>query len=122
MSPDIEEYLKEKYPKCFGQLPYFECGDGWKHIIESVAKVIEEEIEKCQDESIASMLSASQVKEKFGTLRFYVWGATDKVLGAILVAEIMSENICEVCGNQGDIRDLPWITTLCEEHFKEKNK
>ena len=122
MSPEVEKELKEKYPKTFSKLPYFECGDGWKFIIKSVAGVIEREIEGCSDEDLAGCFSACQVKEKFGQLRFYVYGYNETIDGAIRVAERMSAHVCETCGNVGQIRDLPCIRTLCDKHFEEELK
>lgn len=62
----------------------------------------------------------SQVKEKFGGLRFYVDGGDDVVYGMISMAESMSYRTCEVCGNPGKANSEGWITTLCETHRNEK--
>lgn len=122
MSPEIELKLKEKYPKTFSKLHYFECGDGWVFIIESIAKVIEQEIEK-DGQGDNSLFCACQVKEKFGGLRFYTYGHNEKIDGAIRVGESMSYHVCEECGDVGQLRkDLPWIRTLCSKHFEELNK
>lgn len=60
---------------------------------------------------------ATQVKEKYGTLRFYIDGGTDEHYGAIQFAEHMSAVTCEVCGNKGKPnRDGGWISTRCEKH------
>jgi hypothetical protein len=65
-----------------------------------------------------------QVKEKFGTLRFYINEGTDDIHRRIAKAENESYIICEVTGQPGKLRnDLPWWRTLCdEEYFKIKNK
>ena len=44
---------------------------------------------------------AVQVKEKFGTLRFYYDGGDDYISGLSAMAESMSGRTCEVCGNMG---------------------
>ncbi len=61
---------------------------------------------------------AVQVKEKFGTLRFYVDGGNERSWTLIELAEGMSERTCEVCGAPGTIRRGGWIRTLCDEHHK----
>lgn len=62
---------------------------------------------------------ASQVKEKFGTLRFYYDGGDDYIRGLASMAEAMSARTCEICGNPGKSRGGGWIRTLCDEHAKE---
>lgn len=62
----------------------------------------------------------SQVKEKFGGLRFYVETSNDAIFNRILLAEEESLRTCEVCGSPGKQRDGGWIRTLCDEHSKER--
>ncbi len=59
---------------------------------------------------------ADQVKEKFGTLRFYYHGGDDKVDGMVRMAESMSAVTCETCGAPGQSRGGGWIQTLCDAH------
>lgn len=59
---------------------------------------------------------ASQVKEKFGTLRFYYYGGDERVEGMERMAESMSSVMCETCGAPGKTRSGGWIQTLCDEH------
>jgi len=63
-----------------------------------------------------------QVKEKYGTLRFYV-DTDEKILDKIEEIEKESEKICEICGKEGLLRtDLGWWLTLCDEDYKERKK
>ena len=65
---------------------------------------------------------ATQVKEKFGTLRFYAPG-NDLIFGWIVEAEKESETTCEDCGKKGKLReDLGWYLTLCLKCYKEHKK
>ena len=59
---------------------------------------------------------ATQVKEKYGTLRFYIYGGTDAHLAYIDMACAMSSVTCEVCGNKGKSNQYGWIVTRCREH------
>ena len=65
---------------------------------------------------------ASQVKEKFGGLRFYVDRSTDKHYNYISMAESMSYRTCEICGNPGKTYYDGWHTTLCEKHAEEQGR
>ena len=64
-----------------------------------------------------------QVKEKFGTLHFYVSGAPEWYFDLIDYYEGKSSVTCERCGKLGKVReDLGWILTLCNEHYEEEKK
>jgi len=92
-----------------------EVGDGWFNIIYDLGG-------KLLDSDPLAM--AAQVKEKFGTLRFYMdIGVSDIGAEAILHAERLSENTCEVCSNHGWIHNSTgWLTTLCDECFEEREE
>lgn len=81
-----------------------ECGIGWKHLYEPLIKMCEERNIKIE-----------QIKEKFGTLRFYVDSAPDDVYDAIDEAERKSEKTCELCGNPGILRNNVLLQTLCDD-------
>jgi hypothetical protein len=68
---------------------------------------------------IVPQVVAEQVKEKFGTLRFYYRGGDDYIRGLVSMAESMSAVACEVCGDLGEQRGNGWISTLCDEHAKK---
>lgn len=61
----------------------------------------------------------SQVKEKFGVLRFYIGGCDnwDALHERIVSAEVESGKTCENCGAPGRRRGPPkrsWLKTLCD--------
>ena len=58
--------------------------------------------------------AVSQVKEKYGALRFYCPG-NDAILHYIQWAEYLSSITCEECGKSGKRRDGGWITTRCDK-------
>ncbi len=66
----------------------------------------------------------SQVKEKFGTLRFYTFGhGGEAFFRRILKAEHKSSETCETCGEPGEIRsDTFWLKTLCDTHARERRE
>jgi hypothetical protein len=67
-------------------------------------------------------VEATQVKEKFGGLRFYYSGGNDEISAIISFAEQLCDNICEECGRFDDTVGTTsgWITTICKECV-EKN-
>jgi len=58
-------------------------------------------------------VTLDQVKEKFGTLRFYYSGGDDITDGMVRMAESMSGVTCEECGNVGERRGGGWVHTYC---------
>jgi hypothetical protein len=123
---------------CWG----FECRDGWYDLIDSLCQGIQSRINaqkhfikfaleynenlpensenftaKPRDipEEIEQVV-ALQVKEKYGTLRFYYAGGDEYIEGLVSMAEFMSAQICDVCGNKGTLRDEGWWATRCDEH------
>jgi hypothetical protein len=65
---------------------------------------------------------AVQIKEKFGTLRFYYDGGDSTISGMVRMAETMSGTTCEECGAPGETHGGGWIRTLCETHEAEYQK
>jgi hypothetical protein len=57
-----------------------------------------------------------QIKEKFGTLRFYIDNGNETSFAITSYAEHMSETTCEKCGNVGRTYTIGWHKTLCKEH------
>lgn len=55
------------------------------------------------------------VKEKFGTLRFYIQGVIPEWYKTLVAGyEIMSGTVCEDCGDKGSLVDNHgWLRTLC---------
>jgi hypothetical protein len=88
--------------------------------IKEAAKVLEDIEPQCQRVPKAChQVTATQIKEKFGTLRFYYFGGDDYCRGVESMAELMSAVTCEVCSSPGKLRKGGWIRTLCDEHAKE---
>jgi len=60
-------------------------------------------------------VSITQVKEKFGGLRFYYNGGDDFIYGLETMAESMSYRTCEYCGATKDVgHTQEWIITCCK--------
>jgi hypothetical protein len=61
-----------------------------------------------------------QVKEKFGALRFYINTGSDEIFKKIHSYENQSYEICETCGEKGELRLVGWYKTLCNKHHEER--
>jgi len=117
MRKELDERLCKKYPNLYKQQYMcwgFCCGDGWYDILDELSA----KLEPCGVEVM-------QVKEKFGTLRFYVAGIDlkffDKVQKYIREAEKKSAHTCEYCGDTETAKQRGggWIKTLCNKCAKE---
>jgi hypothetical protein len=131
MKQEYDTYLCTTFPKmfvnrykpmtettmCWG----FECGDGWFNIINQLCANIQHHIDwKNRKEEVVPQVTVDQVKEKFGSLRFYFTGGDDYIRGMATMAESMSGVTCEQCGNPGSTVGRGWLTTLCEKHAEER--
>lgn len=122
MKKEHDDYLCKTYPKLFANRNKsmqetamcwgFECGDGWFNLIDTLCYSIQRYI----DVTGAPQVVVDQVKEKFGTLRFYVTGGDYNTAGMITLAENLSGKICEECGSPGTLGGKGWIRTLCDKH------
>ena len=74
------------------------------------------------DEEEQRVPVAVQVKEKFGSLRFYVDRATDEHYNYIHFAESMSYRTCETCGAPGKVYPFGWHYVACDAHASEDDK
>ena len=63
---------------------------------------------------------ATQVKEKFGSLRFYYVGGDKVIDGMVDLAETLSSVTCEECGSPGVLRLGGWLRVLCDQHAEGK--
>lgn len=110
-----QEELIEQFPELYEQLAWgFECGDGWFDLLKELSHRLTDLI-KAQPDVEDFTLSATQVKEKYGTLRFYMTCSTEAMNRLIDEAEAKSAFICEGCGKPGKINSGPWYEVRCEE-------
>ncbi len=129
MNTENTNKLLKKYPKIFIQhtwsikdsaMPWlFECGDGWYKIIDLLCSLLQWDI----DHNGHPQIEATQVKEKYGGLRFYTNGMDERQHGMISFAEHLSEHTCETCGSMEGVRQTTgWIVSLCPKCMAEYKK
>ena len=138
----FDRKMCKKYPKmfrnrfkpmtetcmCWG----FSVGPGWY-------KILEETCAKLQllSDSFGIQAVAAQIKEKFGTLRFYFDIEQGDIVSVRkadreIVYDIMHDVVtraeeetawtCEVCGERGELRGTGWLVTLCDKHWEDYQK
>lgn len=127
MSPELDQRLVTTFPNLYRQRHLsmretcmcwgFECGNGWFQLIWDLSEKLEAMI-LALPESEREHCSASQVKEKFGTLRFYMSSETEEMTATIQEAEERSAVTCETCGEPGKLTGTGWLRTSCDEHSK----
>lgn len=91
-------------------------GDWVKQMVERSLESGEREVpEECPQ------VIAVQVKEKFGTLRFYYDGGDEYISGLVSMAEWASSVTCEECGERGKLRGSGWVYTACDKHTRSED-
>ena len=119
-----------------------DCDDGWYELLRELCVEITEVYKK---RGLEPNIIISQVKEKYGTLRFYWFTSfntieTDRdeidivamkekeeisnfineLHDIVSKYEDKSESVCEKCGKKGKLRDdLRWTRTLCKQCYLE---
>lgn len=96
----------------------FECGDGWADLLVELCDKIQARL-NILDKDVAKEIVALQVKEKYGTLRFYLSHYDELMELCIQEAEKKSACTCEQCGKPGKIRGNYWYYVACDEHTQE---
>lgn len=123
------DLLRHECPKLYEHGVIFECGSGWYKIIcdlsIKIEKILEERAELHKlvegEECEKIEMFAVQVKEKYGTLRFYMSCETDEITNFMDDAEALSSQTCENCGAFGKMRGTSWYEVKCDQCYKERS-
>ena len=129
MNDQHTKYLYDKYPNLFADKDQpmtvtamcwgFDCGDGWFKLIDDLCDKITKHCEEnCYDD-----IKAVQVKEKWGTLRFYLNYSDDTIEQFIWDVERESAKICSICGEPyvtGDVHQGA-VCVKCREKYLKNN-
>lgn len=122
MNEDFFDELKVTFPKIYDVSYDMWVEKGWQPIIYDLSHCIQKYIDwKNKDSLIVPQVKVTQIKEKFGGLRFYFDGGDEYVEGLVRMAECWADRSCEICGKPGRSRSGGWIKTLCDEHDAERN-
>ncbi len=128
MRKTLDDLLCERYPLIFAERNLsmqescmywgFACDDGWFTLIDTLCA----KLQAHTDLNGAPQVVATQVKEKYGELRFYVQAADKYQHGMIAFATAMSAQLCEKCGHPGKrFKRDGWLVTRCEKHASRES-
>lgn len=99
----------------------FECGDGWFDLIYKLSQDIEAVArETGLKPDSPDWPLCRQVKEKFGTIRFYVFNCLDERIRELIgSAYEQSCKICEYCGKPCERATDGGIAAMCPDHARQ---
>ena len=112
---EIEKKLIARIPKGYGR--YISCNEGWYKILEEIDNKLS---------YLDPNYRVAQIKEKFGTLRFYFDTDAEGLIRDIMydcvrAGEYASSYTCEYCGSpQGRLQDAGWVKTACHPCWNKK--
>lgn len=119
MKKELQQQFYARWPSWFSGrnepitqnlMPFgFEHGDGWFDLEWRLCEALEQ--------VVPVDYKLFQIKEKFGTLRWYDNGNTDEGDALISQAEKESALTCELCGLPGILRGKNGLTTQCDTCF-----
>lgn len=97
-------------------------GEGWFSLVwEMFERLAASRVARGMPISDKYPLYFSQIKEKYGTLRVYPYGADEDDYNIIQMYEDMSQFVCERCGEAGKIRGKYWLYTACDAHTNQND-
>jgi len=122
------DYLTNKYAHLFSKEkrePFpmfgFECGEGWYENLAQLLSHIDHYFNQ-KYKGVPEGFKITQIKEKFGELRFYVEGSDRVIDELITFTENLCGRTCEFCGSNNNImKSKGWIVTACTSCI-DKNK
>jgi len=107
-------YIKQTNPYEYR----FDVGDGWYGLLYQLILNV-----KYNDDVKGTWITkVTQCKEKFGGLRFYVTGTSDKNWDLIRAAEQKSYGVCEITGSEVEVGvwNDGWVRTMCRKEALRK--
>lgn len=120
------EEIINKYPKIFqqyegnpGMVNWGGVPNGWLPIIDKLCGAIQDYVDNTNtyingELKKPTQVVCTQMKEKFGGLRFYCDSVDERVHGMIIMAEYMCQNTCDECGSENDLGVTKgWISIKC---------
>lgn len=106
--------MVERYPLLYVHMTCIDFCDGWFELLDELSRKLESMIQALQEYDRQNFY-AVQIKEKYGSLRFYMSCETDAMTLAISEAEDLSAVTCELCGELGELREGKFMHTLCDK-------
>ena len=131
MKVELQSYLKKKFPELYPIDLSFDCDDGWFRVLLWLSRYIEMYITQQNEMAKTNpqyyqpvkQVVARQIKQKFGTLRFYYEGGNEHIETVIEYTTFISGYICEETGNMNDVgyNNKGYIQVLHKDLARNKN-
>lgn len=96
---------------------YDELPSGWAEAFGM--DMIEELGAEIDEKDLREKYFTTQIKEKFGALRWYDTGTTEKMSRIISKYEVISAHTCICCGRPDVGQTSGWLTPICEPCYGE---
>lgn len=130
MKKEFVEKLHQDFPNLYRNKIDIGVGNGWYSLIRDLSQKLENIILEDISKGVPGneLCRPIQIKEKFGSLRYYILGKTnDNYYKEIRIAEKISGETCENCGDKANNnyiykKNHYWHLTLCAKcHEKRDN-
>lgn len=98
----------------FEILPYIECHEGWRPLVNIALNAIEEENKNLDEDN---KIYPVQIKEKFGRLEIYLNHYSEKLFALITKLREESLKTCEYCGTNENVGMTidGWYMRICKD-------
>jgi len=118
MAEDKMGDMVAKHKKIFsGREGCPSIGDGWIPLVDNLCGRLQKLTDNYPDKH--PQVIATQVKEKFSTLRFYIEDGSPEQHEVIHFAEQLSGSICEHCSSMKNVgHTLGWFHTVCKNCYE----
>jgi hypothetical protein len=118
MQKELEDILVKKYPVLYSSMNInklepgkFACDDGWFLLVDTLSELIA---------ARSTLIKVMTIKKKYGRLHFYVSDYEteyrDFIHGAIEMACLLSEIVCEKCSEKGEMFNINSLAARCCAH------
>lgn len=119
--------LVAKYPEIFVGGSY-QIPKGWIGIVDDMCSSIQSYIHHSSryvdgEEFLTPQVICTQMKEKWGGLRFYYKGGDDTTYGMIYMTQHLSWSTCDECSSRENVGHITsgWHRIMCQSCAEEAN-
>jgi hypothetical protein len=130
MGEDLEEALLTRFPwleekdldtvEKTGEIVSCGVGVGWHDLLSNMFVELEN-LYKSMNESIED-IGFYEIREKHGLLRVYTNKGIEGVQEILNKYEALSERVCEICGQTGELRNDGWTVVVCDDCLEKGRK
>ena len=93
----------------------YDLPEGWMELFLQCCEDLKEPLVKAD---YLDKFRFTQVKEKYGRMTLYTYGATEEVLDIIDKYAFLSQQVCSVCGKPASVMTYGYVCPYCSEHVR----